>query len=220
MPISRLRLQQPAQLPRLGRSVLGFSLTCLLVPSLSFSALQPTFHLSQSQQERVAVTGAHLARNNRPLSQSCAQGLRAMSDLAERRKAGILKLLKTGIETGDPSAVEVINPEKYIQHNPQTFTGREGLISLFQRISKTSPHVNLVRIFSDGDYVFANTEYDFSTRRIGFEVFRFEGEQTVEHWDNIQPRQGPNGSGHSMVDGPTEAVDLEKTEENRVSPAI
>ena len=38
----------------------------------------------------------------------------------------------------------------------------------------------------------------------------------VEHWDNIQERQGPNPSGRSMVDGPTEATDLDRTESNRV----
>lgn len=130
------------------------------------------------------------------------------------RKAGIHTLLK-GLETGDPASVAVIHPDKYIQHNPQTQTGREGLAALFKRLAKTEPHVNLVRTFSDGEFVFAHTEYDFSTRRIGFEVFRFEGEFTVEHWDNIQPRQGPNASGHSMVDGPTEATDLGATETNR-----
>jgi predicted SnoaL-like aldol condensation-catalyzing enzyme len=134
--------------------------------------------------------------------------------VSSERKQRICALLK-GIETGDPASVEVISPEKYIQHNPQTHEGRDGLAALFKRLSKSSPHVNIVRVFSDGDYVFAHTEYDFSTRRIGFEVFRFEGNQTVEHWDNIQPRRGPNPSGHSMVDGPTEATDLAQTELNR-----
>lgn len=63
--------------------------------------------------------------------------------------------------------------------------------------------------------MFAHTEYDFDTSRVGFEIFRFEGDHTVEHWDNIQPRQGPNSSGHSMVDGPTEASEIDKTEYNR-----
>jgi len=126
-----------------------------------------------------------------------------------------IRTLLKGIETGDPESVSVISPTQYIQHNPQTQTGREGLAALFARLSKTSPRVNIVRAFADGDFVFGHTEYDFATRRIGFEVFRFEGELTVEHWDNIQPRKGPNPSGHSMVDGPTEAVDLECTEANR-----
>ena len=132
----------------------------------------------------------------------------------DQRKESIHTLLK-GIETGDAAATAVVNPNQYIQHNPQTSEGGEGLADLFKRLSKTSPKVNIVRIFSDGDFVFAHTEYDFSSRRIGFEVFRFEGEQTVEHWDNIQPRLGPNSCGHSMVSGPTEVSEPHKTEVNR-----
>ncbi len=130
------------------------------------------------------------------------------------RKDLMRKLLK-GLETGDPDAVTVINPEQYIQHNPQTHEGREGLAALFARLSKTNPRVNIVRAFEDGDFVCGHTEYDFASRRIGFEVFRFEGQMTVEHWDNIQPRQGPNPSGRSMVDGPVEASDHDQTEANR-----
>ena len=130
------------------------------------------------------------------------------------RKNQICALLK-GIETGDEAAVAVVNPDKYIQHNPQTQEGGEGLAALFKRLSKSSPRVNIVRIYSDGDYVFGHTEYDFDTSRIGFEIFRFESDLTVEHWDNIQPRKDPNPSGHNMVDGPTEATNLDRTESNR-----
>lgn len=130
------------------------------------------------------------------------------------KKDQIRALLKA-IETGDASAVAVVNEAKYIQHNPHTHEGSEGLVALFKRLSKTSPRVNIVRAFEDGEFVFAHTEYDFSSAKIGFEVFRFEDGQAVEHWDNIQPRQGPNPSGRSMVDGPTDAGDLELTESNR-----
>jgi len=131
-----------------------------------------------------------------------------------KRKDQIRTLLK-GIETGDEASVAVVNPDKYSQHNPQTHEGGEGLAALFKRLAKSSPRVNIVRIFSDSDYVFAHTEYDFDTSRIGFEIFRFEGSLTVEHWDNIQPREYPIPSGHTMVDGPTEATDLDRTEYNR-----
>lgn len=133
---------------------------------------------------------------------------------SDPRKDMIVRLLK-GIETGDPAAVAVVDEAKYIQHNPQTREGSEGLASLFARLAKSNPRVNIVRIFSDGDFVFGHTEYDFSTRRIGFEVFRFEGDRAVEHWDNIQPRRGPNPSGRTMVDGPTESTDSNQTELNR-----
>lgn len=126
-----------------------------------------------------------------------------------------IRALLKSIETGDPGPVAVVNEQKYIQHNPQTREGSEGLATLFQRLAKTNPRVNVVRAFEDGDFVFAHTEYDFSTRRIGFEVFRFENGQAVEHWDNIQPRVDTGRADRTMVDGPTDAADLESTEANR-----
>lgn len=130
------------------------------------------------------------------------------------KKNQIRALLKS-IETGDPEPIAVVNEAKYIQHNPQTQEGSEGLDSLFKRLSKTKPRVNMVRVFEDREFVFAHMEYDFASRKIGFEVFRFEDGQAVEHWDNIQERLRPNKSGRSMVDGTTEATDHQLTERNR-----
>lgn len=126
-----------------------------------------------------------------------------------------IEALLKSIETGETDAVTVVDEANYIQHNPQTHEGSEGLATLFKRLSKTEPTVNMVRGFEDGDFVFAQMEYDFSSRKICFEVFRFEGGRAVEHWDNIQARTGPNSSGHSMVDGATELADLTATEANR-----
>ena len=130
------------------------------------------------------------------------------------KKDQIRALLKS-IETGDPGPIAVVNEAKYIQHNPQTLEGSEGLAALFKRISKTSPRVTIVRAFEDGDFVFAHTEYEFASSKIGFEIFRFEEGQAIEHWDNIQERHGPNPSGHSMIDGPTASGEHELTETNR-----
>lgn len=126
----------------------------------------------------------------------------------------VRKLLK-GIETGDPEAATVVNEAVYIQHNPRTKTGAVGLADLFARLAKTEPKVTIVRAFEDGDIVFAHTDYLFGYAEVGFEVFRFDGDQAVEHWDNLQRAQPPNASGHTMLSGPTEATDLDKTEANR-----
>lgn len=131
-----------------------------------------------------------------------------------KKKDQIRALLKS-IETGETDAVAVVNENEYVQHNPHTHEGSEGLAELFLRLSRTSPRVEIVRAFEDGDFVFAHTEYDFSEENIGFEVFRFENGQAVEHWDNIQSRMGPNPSGQTMTGGPTEATDLVRTESNR-----
>jgi predicted SnoaL-like aldol condensation-catalyzing enzyme len=58
--------------------------------------------------------------------------------MTSKRKGQIFTLLK-GIETGDEASVAVVNPDKYIQHNPQTHEGGEGLAALFIRLAKSSP---------------------------------------------------------------------------------
>ncbi|MCB1099953.1 MAG: nuclear transport factor 2 family protein [Verrucomicrobiae bacterium] len=127
-----------------------------------------------------------------------------------------IKTLLKGIETGDPAAVTFVNESKYIQHNPLTREGNIGLAELFKRLAKTSPKVEIVRIFEDGDFVFAHTDYDFNVVEVGFEVFRFEDGKAVEHWDNLQSKApSPNPSGHLMIDGPTDITDLDRTELNR-----
>lgn len=130
-------------------------------------------------------------------------------------KKHLLRKFLKGIETGDAMAAAVVNEDKYIQHNPQTHEGSEGIAALFARLSKTNPKIRFIRVFEDGDYAFAHNEYDFSTVRAAFEVFRFENDQAVEHWDNIQPLEGPNPSGRGMLDGAIEILDLNLTEVNR-----
>lgn len=127
----------------------------------------------------------------------------------------LLQIFLKGLETGEAMAAAVVNEDKYIQHNPQTHEGREGIASLFARLAKTNPKVTFHRVFEDGDFAFAHIEYDFSSLRTAFEVFRFEDGRAVEHWDNIQPSQPPNPSGRSMLDGSTAICDPDKTEANR-----
>jgi predicted SnoaL-like aldol condensation-catalyzing enzyme len=127
----------------------------------------------------------------------------------------VLALLKS-IETGEADAVSVINPNQYTQHNLSAADGLAGFGALLQTLPRGSARVNTLRVFRDGDFVFAHTEYDFFGPKIGFDIFRFESGQIVEHWDNLQdtPAQ-PNPSGHTMIDGPAQASDLDRTAANK-----
>ena len=79
-----------------------------------------------------------------------------------------------------------------------------------------SAKVETVRVFEDGDYVFAHTAYDFFGPKIGFDIFRFENGKIVEHWDNLQEAPpAANASGNTMIDGPTIAIDLDRTAANK-----
>src|SRR5579862_1835232 len=131
------------------------------------------------------------------------------------RKQQVVALLKS-IETGDRGPLAVINPNKYIQHNLGAADGLPGLSALLKALPPHSARVNTVRVFENGDYVFAHTNYNFFGPKIGFDIFRFENDLIVEHWDNLQETSGPNPSGHTMTDGPTEVRDPVKTEANTI----
>ena len=131
------------------------------------------------------------------------------------RKQQVVDLLKS-IETGDARPAGVINPSKYIQHNLAVADGIEGFAAMLQQLPPHSARVHTVRVFADGDFVFAHTEYDFFGPKIGFDVFRFEDNRIVEHWDNLQETpQHTNPSGRTMIDGSTDVSDLEKTDVNK-----
>jgi predicted SnoaL-like aldol condensation-catalyzing enzyme len=130
------------------------------------------------------------------------------------RKQQVVALLKA-IETGAAEALAIINPDKYIQHNLAAADGLAGLGAFLATLPEGSARVNTARVFEDGDYAFAHTDYNFFGPKVGFDIFRFENGKVVEHWDNLQETAPPNPSGHSMIDGPTEARDLDKTYANK-----
>lgn len=133
----------------------------------------------------------------------------------QSQKQQVVELLK-GLETGQAPALGYINPDKYIQHNLAAKDGLKGLEEFLAQVPPNTIKVKTVRVFQDGDHVFAHSEYDFFGPKIGFDIFRFEDGRIVEHWDNLQEIPvAPIPSGHSMIDGPTEAKDLEKTEQNK-----
>lgn len=132
----------------------------------------------------------------------------------QNNKQKVVELLQS-IETGDSKPVSYINPDQYIQHNLAAADGLQGFGELMKQLPPGSGKAKVVRVFQDGDYVFAHTDYNFFGPKIGFDIFRFEDGRIVEHWDNLQKTAPANSSGRTMTDGPAESNDLGKTEDNK-----
>ena len=123
--------------------------------------------------------------------------------------------LLNSFNTGDTAPIAYINPEKYVQHNLDVADGLAGFGAVMQNAPPQGFGADVKRIFTDGDYVVAHTEYEFFGPKAGFDVFRFEDGLIVEHWDNLSPVTPPNPSGRTQFDGATEITDLDKTEANK-----
>ena len=108
-------------------------------------------------------------------------GFASAEGLAPKQKIEIVRELLKSLETKDPKpSSSYISSSKYIQHNLQVADGPAGLKQLISRLPNNTT-VNTVRIFADGDFVVAQSEYDFFGPKVGFDVFRFEGGEIVEH---------------------------------------
>ena len=125
-----------------------------------------------------------------------------------------VELLKS-IETGDHAPVAYINPGNYTQHNLDVADGLAGFGAVLAQLPEGSARVEVIRAFEDDDYVFTHTKYNFFGPKAGFDIFRFEDGLIVEHWDNLQEIATTSASGRTQFDGPTEVVDLDKTDANK-----
>jgi predicted SnoaL-like aldol condensation-catalyzing enzyme len=129
-------------------------------------------------------------------------------------KEKVVALLNS-FNTGDPSPIAYINPNKYIQHNLGVADGLQGFGEVMGHAPEGGFKAKVVRAFMDGDFVFTHTEYDFFGPKAGFDVFRFEDGLIVEHWDNLTAITPANPSGRTQFDGATEISDLKKTKANK-----
>jgi predicted SnoaL-like aldol condensation-catalyzing enzyme len=130
-----------------------------------------------------------------------------------RRKQIVRDFLKS-LETRDPAPLAHV--KRYVQHNLAIEDGLEGLAKLVRALPPGATKVRTLRLIEDDDHVVAHSEYELFGPAVGFDVFRFEGDQIVEHWDNLSERAlRPNPSGRTQLDGPTEVVDLGLTAANK-----
>lgn len=120
------------------------------------------------------------------------------------------------VETGDTlAASRYINPAKYIQHNAGAPDGLKGFYGFIKYKPAEGYTTKVVRVFEDGNYVFAHSEGNIYGDKVFFDIFRFENGLIVEHWDNMQTKESGSKSGHTMIDGTTEAGDFNRTADNK-----
>ena len=134
---------------------------------------------------------------------------------AAQGKQAVLDLL-AAYSNGDQSAFDVINPNKFIQHDPQIGDGLTGLKTWLASIPPGQISVKPVRVLADGPYVAVHSQTTLpSGDTTSWDIFRFEHGKIVEHWDTRQPINPPNGAGHTELDGPTTVTDPAATESNK-----
>jgi predicted SnoaL-like aldol condensation-catalyzing enzyme len=133
-------------------------------------------------------------------------------------KSDIEKVLTVfaGISAGDVSlATRYVDHKQFVQHNPYAADGVEGLTQFITQSPRDQLQLTMVRAFQDGRYVVTQGTGQRSGRNVFFDIFRFEHGLIVEHWAFSTEAAPPNESGHTQIDGPTEAKLSEDTDKNK-----
>jgi predicted SnoaL-like aldol condensation-catalyzing enzyme len=121
-----------------------------------------------------------------------------------------------GISSQDPEmATRYMDPARYIEHNPHARDGVVGVKEYVARIAADHPDMKVIRAYEDGPYVIIQADGNIQGDGTFFDVFLFEDGLIVEHWAFSAKAGPPNKSGHTQVDGPTEARHDEDTEQNK-----
>ena len=121
-----------------------------------------------------------------------------------------------GISAGDVDlATQYVDHKRFVQHNPYAADGVEGLKHFIRQAPRHELQLDVVRAFQDGSYVVTQAIGQRSGRNVFFDIFRFDNGLVVEHWAFSAIDAPPNRSGHTQIDGPTEAKHPEDTEKNK-----
>jgi predicted SnoaL-like aldol condensation-catalyzing enzyme len=121
----------------------------------------------------------------------------------------------------DPETMRKLANADYIQHNPFIPTGLEPFIQMLPVLQENGTTAENIRMFQDGNYVFMhniwrNAKPFGADEMVSFDIIRLdENGKVAEHWDAMTPLVTETASGRTQTDGPTTAVDLDKTVANK-----
>jgi predicted SnoaL-like aldol condensation-catalyzing enzyme len=139
---------------------------------------------------------------------------KTMSSDTSSNKALVLRATDELFGNHDATAVDRYFSPSYQQHNPTLPSGLDPLRGI---AGMSSLKTERVRSLADGDLVVLQNRYVGWGPKpvIAFDLFRVHDGKIVEHWDGIQEEAPKNPGGHTMIDGPTELADRDKTDANR-----
>lgn len=133
-----------------------------------------------------------------------------------------MNLYLEGIRDGHyREAITKYSGARYIQHSTGVEDGVEGFIGFFDSFVARNPKrdIQIIRAIEDGQYLFLHVYQSLNEGETEWVTTDFfdtdENDKLIEHWDVISKYTPQTPSGHTSIDGPTEIMDLAKTEVNK-----
>jgi predicted SnoaL-like aldol condensation-catalyzing enzyme len=116
----------------------------------------------------------------------------------DRNKQAAYHIEKDLLEAGHWERADRYLTERYVQHNPNAASGREGVVRFFTEVLKVKPKpipeklgAKVVSVVAEGDLVVVATVRDVKDPKdpsktyttTWFDMWRFKDGKADEHWD-------------------------------------
>jgi predicted SnoaL-like aldol condensation-catalyzing enzyme len=128
---------------------------------------------------------------------------RPADDRPNRNRALVLEAMTSLFQRHDPSAVERLYTDGYIQHNPNIPQGRDALRDIVETLSPLVQYEPGLMI-AEGDLVAIHGRIRgwADVPQVVIDIFRVEGGKLAEHWDVLQAEvpAAAGLAGRSMFD--------------------
>ena len=104
-------------------------------------------------------------------------------------KEVILKFYEEVFNKKDLSNLDEMMRDDYMQHNPTAPDGKAGFIAFTDRFFQLDPHMDILKIFENGDEVavfFKCTCRANGTINKVMDIYRLQDGKLAEHWDIVE----------------------------------
>lgn len=102
----------------------------------------------------------------------------------------------------DITGIDEYISKDFLQHNPTTPDGPEGVKALVQMlISQGIPKQKIVfkHVVADGDIIFLHSRYEMAGKEWRFiDIYRIENGKLAEHWDAMMQMPDNRGNNNPM----------------------
>lgn len=102
----------------------------------------------------------------------------------------------------DITGVDVYMSKDFLQHNPTTADGPEGVKALVQMLiaqGVKKQKCSFKHVVAEGDIVFLHSRYEMGGKEWRFiDIYRLEDGKLAEHWDAMMPMPDVRGNNNPM----------------------
>lgn len=99
----------------------------------------------------------------------------------------------------NPDVLADLLHDDFLEHSPGNPSGRQAFLEYVNKSPLTTAEATVARVIADNDHVVVHYRAVVDGAELAVaDIWRFDGDRIVEHWDVVQPVPDPELTPHGM----------------------